>query len=97
MMLVRPPMTNFKMTVRADCAVSAYSPLPPAIKALAPGWTLDRHLPSYPSTLPRPAPYPTRLCVCKVQNPVTAALGAGAEEGGSGERNAGLPPVSEKS
>ena len=26
--LVRPPMTSFKMTVRADCAVSACSPFP---------------------------------------------------------------------
>ena len=33
---VRPPMANFKMPVRADCAVSACSPLPPSIKALAP-------------------------------------------------------------
>ena len=29
-------MTSFKTTVRADCAVSAYSPVPPSIKALAP-------------------------------------------------------------
>ena len=34
-MLVRPPMTNVKMTVRADCAVSACSPLLLSIKALA--------------------------------------------------------------
>ena len=34
-MLVRPPMTNFKMMVRADCAIPACSPLPPAIKTLA--------------------------------------------------------------
>ena len=36
MMLVRPLVTNFKMTVRADCAVSACSSLPLSIKALAP-------------------------------------------------------------
>ena len=36
MTLVRPPMTNLKMTVRADCAVSACSPLLLSIKALAP-------------------------------------------------------------
>ena len=35
MLLIRPSMTNFKMIVRADCAVSACSPLPPSIKALA--------------------------------------------------------------
>ena len=28
-------MTNFRMTIRADCAVSARSPLPQTIKALA--------------------------------------------------------------
>ena len=37
MMLVKPPMTNFKMTVRADWAVSARSPFSPAIKTL-PHW-----------------------------------------------------------
>jgi len=37
MMLVRPLMTNLKMTVRDDCAVSAYSHRPPlSIKALTP-------------------------------------------------------------
>ena len=36
MTLVRPPMTNFKMTVRADCAVSACSPLTVSIKTFAP-------------------------------------------------------------
>ena len=36
MKLVRPPVTNLKMIVRADCAVSACSPLPQSIKALAP-------------------------------------------------------------
>ena len=52
-MLVRPPMTSFKMTVRADCAVSACSPLPQPIKRLAPdrlgvggSWPLDRCPPS---------------------------------------------------
>ena len=35
-MLVRPPKTNFKMTVRVDCAVSTRSPLRLSIKALAP-------------------------------------------------------------
>lgn len=34
-MLIRPPHDRFKMTVRADCAVSAGNPLPPSIKALA--------------------------------------------------------------
>ena len=60
MTLIRPPTTNFKMTVRADCAVSAWSPLPPPIKALAPclsageeSWPLDRCPPS-PSHLPIP-------------------------------------------
>ena len=33
--LVRPSMTNLGMTVRADCAVSACSPLPLSIKVLA--------------------------------------------------------------
>ena len=35
MMLVRPVMTNFKRTVRADYTVSACSPLPQPIKVLA--------------------------------------------------------------
>ena len=35
----RPPMTNFKMTVRADCVVSVYNPLL-SIKALAPWLSL---------------------------------------------------------
>ena len=34
-MLVRPPLTNFKMTVRAECAPSACSPLPLPIESLA--------------------------------------------------------------
>ena len=34
-MLIRPPHDHFKMTLRADCAVSACSPLPPSIKALS--------------------------------------------------------------
>ena len=52
MMLIRPPMTNFKMTVRADYAVSTCNLLLPPIKALA-HWLsvagsrpLDRSLPS---------------------------------------------------
>ena len=36
MTLVRPPMTNVKMTVRAARAVSARNPLPPPVEALAP-------------------------------------------------------------
>ena len=36
MMLVRPLMTNFKMTGRADCAAAAWSPLLLSIKSLAP-------------------------------------------------------------
>ena len=39
MVLVRPPMTSFKMTVRADCAVSAWSPLSLHVRALA-SWLL---------------------------------------------------------
>ena len=35
MTLVRPPTTNNKTTVTADCAVSACSPLPPSLKPLA--------------------------------------------------------------
>ena len=35
MTLIRPPMTNFKMTVRANCTFSACSPLPWPIKAPA--------------------------------------------------------------
>ena len=53
-MLVRPPVTNFKMTVRAASAVSACSSLSLSVKALSswlsPGWEgsrpLDRRLPS---------------------------------------------------
>ena len=41
MTLIRPPMTNFRMTVRADCIVSACGPLPLSIKALAP-WSSGR-------------------------------------------------------
>ena len=36
MLLLRLPMTNLKMTVRADCAVSVCSPPLLSIKALAP-------------------------------------------------------------
>ena len=35
MTLIRPLMTNFSMTIRADCEVSACSPLPSSWKALA--------------------------------------------------------------
>ena len=35
-LLIRPLITNFKMTVRTDCAVSACSPLPLSIKAIVP-------------------------------------------------------------
>lgn len=55
MMLVKPPMTNLKMTVRDDCAVSACSPQP--TKALCPmivsggAKSLDRH--------PAPSPLPS--------------------------------------
>ena len=35
MMLVRPPMTNFKPTVRVDCAFSAWSPHSQPIKSFA--------------------------------------------------------------
>ena len=34
MFLARPSMTNFKMTVRAGCAVSDWSPLPLSLQAL---------------------------------------------------------------
>ena len=34
-MLIGPPMTKYKMTLKAACAVSAWSPLPLPIKALA--------------------------------------------------------------
>ena len=54
-MLVKPPMINLKLTVRVDCAVSAYSPLFLFTKALAPLvpmwgeavglWTDVNHLP----------------------------------------------------
>ena len=36
MTLVRPTLTNIKMTVRTDCAVSAWSPLPQSIKPFFP-------------------------------------------------------------
>ena len=35
---VRPPMINFKVTVRAACAISACSPLPQPIKVLPPDY-----------------------------------------------------------
>ena len=57
MMLVRPPMTNFKMTIRADCAVSACSPLSPSIKALAHWLSVEGSRPldkSLPFPFPRP-------------------------------------------
>ena len=34
MTLIKPPMTNFKMMVGSDSAVSTCNPLPPSIKAL---------------------------------------------------------------
>ena len=60
-MLVRPPRTNLKMTLRADCAVSVCSSLPTlSIKGLAPlvasggggSWPLDRCLTPSSSQLP---------------------------------------------
>ena len=55
MTLVRPAMTDFKKTVRADCAVSACSSLPPSIKALAPWlWGVELAF-GQASALPRTA------------------------------------------
>ena len=56
-MLVRPLMTNFKMTVKSDYAISACSPLPQPIKALAHGLSLERSWPSdrYPPPSQLPA------------------------------------------
>ena len=56
MTLVRPPMTNLKMTVRADCAISPCSPFLLSIKTLAPlvasvervGLWTDTHTPLHP-------------------------------------------------
>ena len=51
-MLIRPLMINLKMTVSANCAVSAHSPIPLSIKTLAHclsvrgNPSLDRNLPS---------------------------------------------------
>ena len=59
MTLVRPPMTNLKMTVRADCAVSACSPLLLSIKALAPLVVNGRSQP-----LDRCSPFPSFPLVC---------------------------------
>ena len=36
MILVRPSITSFKMTVMSDCAVSAWSPLTQPVRAIAP-------------------------------------------------------------
>ena len=58
MMLVRLPMTNFKMTVRTDYAVSAWSPPPSDYKSSYPlivkggRWSLDR----CPTPTPHPCP-----------------------------------------
>ena len=64
MTLVRPQMTNLKMTLRDDCAVSPCSaPSPtPSVKALTPaywgggggGRTLDRSLAPSPYQVPAP-------------------------------------------
>ena len=60
-MLVRPPWTNLKMTLRADCAVSVCNSLPTlSIEALAPlvasgsggSWPLNRCLTPSSSQLP---------------------------------------------
>ena len=72
MMVVRPLMTNFKMTVRADCAVSTWSPLPSVNKSSCPGlskegisaWTRLSPIPSWdihPSKLSHP---PVLLLYC---------------------------------
>lgn len=52
MTLIRLLMTNFKRTIRANCAISVGSLFPLSIKALAPdcqgwerSWPLDRSLP----------------------------------------------------
>ena len=56
MMLVKSPMINFKMTIRAYCTIPSWSPLPPSIKFFTNDcqwggcWRLDRHLPPTPFT-----------------------------------------------
>ena len=61
-MLVRRPMTNFKMTVKAECAVLTCSTFPPSIKALvlwlsvADSQLLNMSLPFLPTP-----PYPWKL------------------------------------
>lgn len=44
-MLVETLTTNFKITVKSDCAISACSSLPQPIKALAHGLSLERSRP----------------------------------------------------
>ena len=56
---VRPLVTNLKMTVRADCAVSACSPLLLSIKSLAPLVVNGRSQP-----LDRCSPFPSFSPVC---------------------------------
>ena len=81
-MLVRPQITNFRMTVRADCTLSACSPLPLSKKALAHwlslGWggggrPLDRHLPP--------------PLVASIQNQPCLSIGFEQQEAGSGVSN----------
>ena len=68
-MLIWPLMTVFKMTVRADCAVSACSPLLSYIEALAhwlsvgwgKSWPLDKTLSASPNLLPASLRKPTFL------------------------------------
>ena len=60
MLLLRPLMTNLKMTVRADCAISVCSPLLLSIKALAPllasrGWGES---PTFWTDVRHPSPTP---------------------------------------
>ena len=66
-MLVRPPKTNFKMTLRPDCTVSACSPLPLSVKALL-DYLLDRRLPSVPY------PHPVVSIQQKANFPPTSPL-----------------------
>ena len=55
MMLVRPPMTDFKMTIRVDCAVLHVASPPSVYKSSCSCWLsltrsqpLDRHVPLIP-------------------------------------------------
>ena len=54
MKLVRPPMTNLKMMVSFDSAISTCNPLPLSIKALVPSFSKEQAVSLWRGSQPSP-------------------------------------------